>query len=74
MITELYRFDTLGFDTGKIKRNSAMQLNMYGTAYYFSATNGTISKFISDLYINTPLENSYNNLNGTQLAGCHNCC
>ncbi len=62
--TELYRFDTLGFDTGKIKRNSAMQLNMYGTAYYFSATNGTISKFISDLYINTPLENSYNNLNG----------
>lgn len=58
----VYRFDTMGFNTGDVKRNSAIELNMYGTAYYFSSTNGTISKFISDMYLNSVLENSFNNL------------
>ena len=59
---DIYRFDTAGISTGPVKRNSAMLLGMYGTAFYYSTTSETTSQFISDMYMNYSYEHTYNNL------------
>lgn len=69
----LYRFDTAALDTGKTKRNSAMQLDMNGIAFYYSTANNAVSEFNTDLYMNYVMDQSYNNLDRRsileQLAG-----
>lgn len=57
----LYRYDqldALSYD------NSAMQMGTNGTAYYFSMAGGDIGTFFDEMYLNTPWEQHYENLDG----------
>ena len=56
-----YRYDQYGalsYD------NTSMYMGTNSTAYYFSLANGNISKFFNDMYLNTPWEQQYQNLDG----------
>lgn len=55
----LYRYDQYGslpYD------NTSMQMGTNSTAYYFSVANGSISRFFDEMYLNTPWEQHYENL------------
>lgn len=57
----LYRYDqldALAYD------NSAMQMGTNGTSYYFSMAGGNIGTFFDEMYLNTPWEQHYENLDG----------
>lgn len=57
-----YRYDGVRFNQDNVMRNSAMQLKKYSTSYYFSTANPEINRFFRSLYLNTPTEQSYINL------------
>lgn len=55
----VYRYDQYGslpYD------NTSMQMGTNSTAYYFSVANGSISRFFNEMYLNTPWEQHYENL------------
>lgn len=57
--TSVYRYDQYGslpYD------NTSMQMGTNSTAYYFSVANGSISRFFNEMYLNTPWEQHYENL------------
>lgn len=57
----VYRYDqhaSLPYD------NSSMKMGTNSTAYYFSVANGFISQFFDEMYLNTPWEQHYENLDG----------
>ena len=60
---ELFRYDCAGLNTGEVKRNSAMQLDLNGIAYYFSTTNSAVSAFARELELNYSMDQTYNDLN-----------
>ena len=44
--------------------NTAMYMGTNSTSYYFSVANGNISRFFDEMYLNTPWDYHYNNLDG----------
>ena len=55
----VYRYDQYGalpYD------NTSMYMGTNSTAYYFSLANGSISQFFNEMYLNTPWEQHYENL------------
>lgn len=59
--TSLFRYDqldALSYD------NSSMQMGTNGTSYYFSLAGGSIGSFFDEMYLNTPWEQHYENLDG----------
>lgn len=52
------QFDALSYD------NSSMQMGTNSTAYYFSVASGSIGAFFDEMYLNTPWEQHYDNLDG----------
>ncbi len=44
--------------------NTSMQTKTNSTTYYFSLSNGNISEYFNSLYLNTPWEYHYENLDG----------
>ncbi len=57
----IYRYDQYGslpYD------NTSMRMGTNSTAYYFSVANGNISRFFDEMYLNTPWEQHYENLDG----------
>src|SRR5699024_9358299 len=57
----IYRYDQFGslpYD------NTSMRMGTNSTAYYFSVANGNISRFFEEMYLNTPWEQHYENLDG----------
>lgn len=57
----IYRYDQYGslpYD------NTSMHMGTNSTAYYFSVANGNISQFFKEMYLNTPWEQHYENLDG----------
>lgn len=44
--------------------NTSMYMGTHSTSYYFSLANGNISDFFSEMYLNTPWEQHYENLDG----------
>ena len=42
--------------------NTAMYMGTNSTSYYFSVANGNISRFFDEMYLNTPREDQYDNL------------
>lgn len=57
----VYRYDQYGalpYD------NTSMYMGTNSTAYYFSLANSSISDFFSEMYLNTPWEQHYENLDG----------
>ena len=59
--SDVYRYDqygTLPYD------NTSMYMGTNSTAYYFSLANSSISDFFSEMYLNTPWEQHYENLDG----------
>lgn len=58
---DIYRYDQYGslpYD------NTSMRMGTNSTAYYFSVANGNISQFFKEMYLNTPWEQHYENLDG----------
>ncbi len=65
--TTLYRYDqygTLPYD------NTSMYMGTNSTAYYFSLANSNISKFFNEMYLNTPWEQHYENLDSRTILDC----
>ena len=61
---DLYRYDQYGalpYD------NTSMHMRTNSTAYYFSLANGDISRFFDEMYLNTPWEQHYENLDGRSI-------
>lgn len=57
--SSVYRYDqyaSLPYD------NSSMKMGTNSTAYYFSVANGAVSRFFDEMYLNTPWEQHYENL------------
>lgn len=44
--------------------NTAMYMGTNSTSYYFSVANGNISRFFDEMYMNTPWDYHYNDLDG----------
>ena len=59
---ELFRYDCAGLNVGEVRRNSAMQLDLNGIAYYFSTTNSAVSAFARELELNYSMDQTYNDL------------
>lgn len=59
--TSLYRYDQFG---SLPYENTSMQMGTNSTSYYFSVANGNISRFFDEMYVNTPWEQHYENLDG----------
>lgn len=57
----LYRYDQLDALSCE---NSSMHMGTNSTAYYFSVASGDIGKFFDEMYLNTPWEQHYENLDG----------
>ena len=57
--TSIYRYDQLG--TSHVE-NSSMEMGTYSTSYYFSVASAGISSFMDGIYLNTPWEQQYDNL------------
>ncbi|MDO4276151.1 MAG: YfhO family protein [Eubacteriales bacterium] len=57
----VYRYDQYG---SLPYGNTSMQMGTNSTAYYFSVANGNISRFFDEMYLNTPWEQHYENLDG----------
>lgn len=58
---EAYRYDQYG---AQPTDNTSMMMGTKSTAYYFSLANGNISQFFDEMYLNTPWEQHYENLDG----------
>ncbi len=56
-----YRYDQYGVVAHE---NTAMQNRLNGTDYYFSVSNGAVSKFLADLYVAARWDHMYDNLDG----------
>lgn len=57
----IYRYDQYGslpYD------NTSMQMGTNSASYYFSVANSSISRFFREMYLNTPWEQHYDNLDG----------
>lgn len=52
------QMDALSYD------NSSMQMGTNNTAYYFSVASSSIGSFFDEMYLNTPWEQHYENLDG----------
>lgn len=52
------QFGALAYD------NSSMYMGTNSTSYYFSVANGNIGRFFDEMYLNTPWEQHYDNLDG----------
>lgn len=52
------QFDALSYD------NSSMHMGTNGTSYYFSLASESIGTFFDEMYLNTPWEQHYENLDG----------
>ena len=57
----VYRYDQMDTNSSE---NSSMQMGTNSTAYYFSVANSSIANFFDEMYLNTPWEQHYNNLDG----------
>ena len=57
--SSLYRYDQMGTHTYE---NSSMQMGTNSASYYFSVAIGNISNFFDEMYLNTPREDQYDNL------------
>ena len=57
----LYRYDQLDALSCD---NSSMYMGTNGTSYYFSVASGSIGTFFDEMYLNTPWEQHYENLDG----------
>ncbi|MBU5482341.1 YfhO family protein [Blautia sp. MSJ-19] len=57
----LYRYDQMGANSCE---NSSMQTGTNSTAYYFSVASASIGNFFDEIYLNTPWEQHYENLDG----------
>ena len=57
----IYRYDQMDASSSE---NSAMQMGTNSTAYYFSVASSSIANFFDEMYLNTPWEQHYNNLDG----------
>lgn len=58
---EVYRYDQYGAQSIE---NTSMMMRTNSTTYYFSVANGNISEFFDEMYLNTPWEQHYENLDG----------
>lgn len=56
-----YRYDQYGVVAHE---NTAMQTRLNSTDYYFSVSNGAVSKFLADLYVAARWDHMYDNLDG----------
>ena len=63
----LFRYDTAGINTGKVKRNSDMLLKTNGTSHYYSSNGGDYSVFFNNMEYNNPMDQTYDNLNRRRL-------
>ena len=61
------RYDTAAIGANVLQRNSAMLNQLNGTSLYFSTMNGKTSKFQEEMYLNFPMEHSFENLDGRSL-------
>ena len=59
--TNIYRYDQIGTEHVE---NSSMEMGTHSTSYYFSVASESISKFMDAIYLNTPWEQQYDNLDG----------
>lgn len=59
-----YRYDQYGVVAHE---NTAMQNRLYGTDFYFSVSNGNISRFFEDLYLYAVCDRMYDNLDGRSI-------
>ena len=57
--TNIYRYDQIGTEH---MENSSMEMGTHSTSYYFSVADSGISKFMDNIYLNTPWEQQYNDL------------
>ena len=57
----VYRYDQLDALSCE---NSAMHMGTNSTSYYFSVASGSIGEFFDEMYLNTPWEQHYENLDG----------
>ena len=57
----VYRYDQMDATSSE---NSSMQMGTNSTAYYFSVASSSIADFFDEMYLNTPWEQHYNNLDG----------
>ena len=57
----VYRYDQMDTNSSE---NSSMQMGTNSTAYYFSVASSSIANFFDEMYLNTPWEQHYNNLDG----------
>jgi uncharacterized membrane protein YfhO len=57
----VYRYDQMDTNSSE---NSSMQMGTNSTAYYFSVASSSIANFFDEIYLNTPWEQHYNNLDG----------
>ena len=57
----VYRYDKMDTNSSE---NSSMQMGTNSTAYYFSVASSSIANFFDEMYLNTPWEQHYNNLDG----------
>ncbi len=51
-----------------------MHMRTNSTAYYFSLANGDISRFFDEMYLNTPWEQHYENLDGRSILDVWRLC
>lgn len=58
-----YRYDTAAVSSKNIRDNSAMLLHKKSTSFYFSSGNVIAAKLISELSLNTTLEQKYRDMN-----------
>ena len=59
--TSVYRYDQLDALSCE---NSSMHMGTNSTSYYFSVASGNIGEFFDEMYLNTPWEQHYENLDG----------
>lgn len=57
----IYRYDQMDASSSE---NSSMQMGTNSTAYYFSVASSSIANFFDEMYLNTPWEQHYDNLDG----------
>ena len=57
--SSIYRYDQMGTHSYE---NSSMQTGTNSTSYYFSVASGNITNFFDEVYLNTPWDYHYENL------------
>lgn len=60
----IFRYDQYG--TGEIY-NTGIQQKLNSTSFYYSLALGSISEYFDEIYLNNPLEQRYNNLDGRMI-------